>query len=99
MDFMTQNKQKRAISQPDKKSASLTARRSFVAASLKFGGVGQNFVKVKHAGRTHLQYALTEFFASKQKICLLRPAPISGRRKDIKKEKHHSQLRFERHFK
>ena len=45
------------------------ARRFFVAASLNLSRVGQNFVQVKHAGRTRLQYALTEFFAKYKKIC------------------------------
>ena len=35
----------------------------FVAASLKFGKVEQNFVKVKHTGSTRLQHSLTVFFA------------------------------------
>ena len=55
MDVVTLNKQKSAIKLPDKKF--------FVAASLKFGKVGQNFVKAKHAGCTHLQHSLTVFFA------------------------------------
>ena len=55
MDFVTLNKQKSAIKLPDK--------RFFVTASLKFGRVGQNFVKVKHASRTRLQHSLTVFFA------------------------------------
>ena len=63
MDFVTLNKQKRAISSPDKKLGSPDARQFFGVASLKFGRVGQHFVKVKHASRTRLQYALTEFFA------------------------------------
>ena len=77
MDFVTLNKQKSAIKSPDKKLATQGARRFFVAASLKFGKVGKNFVKAKHAGRTRLQHSLTVFFflQSKQKFCLVRPAP------------------------
>ena len=60
MDFVALNKQKSAITSSDKKS---WARRFFVAASLKFGKVGQNFVKAKHTGRTRLQHSLTDFFA------------------------------------
>ena len=47
----------------DKKLVSSEGSPFFVAASLKFGSVGQNFVQVKHTGRTGLQYSLTEFFA------------------------------------
>lgn len=43
------------------------ARRFFVAASLNLSRVGQNFVQVKHADRTRLQYAWTEFFAKQTK--------------------------------
>ena len=60
MDFVTMNKQESEIKSPDKKSES--PRRFFVAASLKFGKVGQNFVKAKHAGRTRLQHSLTVFY-------------------------------------
>ena len=67
MDFLTLNKKKSAIKSPDK---------IFVAASLKFGKVRQNFVKAKHAGRTRLQHWLTVLFLqSKQTFCLVRPAP------------------------
>ena len=78
MDFVTLNKQESAIKSPDKKSESQGTRRFFVAASLKFGKVGQNFVKTKHAGRTRLQHSLTVFLQSKQKFCLVRPAPITS---------------------
>ena len=61
MDFVTQHKQKSAIKSLDKKSASPRGS-PIVAASLKFGKVGQNFVKVKQAGRTRLQHLLTVFF-------------------------------------
>ena len=46
MDFVTLNKQKSAIKSPSKNC------QFFVAPSLKFGKVGQNFVKAKHTGRT-----------------------------------------------
>ena len=39
------------------------ASRFFDAASLKFGKVGQNFVKAKQAGHTRLQRSLTVIFA------------------------------------
>ena len=63
MDFVTLNKQKSVINLPDKKSASPKGRQFFVMASLKFGKVGQNFVKAKHTGRTRLQHSLTIFFS------------------------------------
>ena len=65
MDFVTLNRQKSVIKSPDKKSAS--TRRFFVAASLKFGKVGQNFVKAKHGGRTRPQHSLTVFFSKVNK--------------------------------
>ena len=58
--FVTLNNQNSVIKSPDKKSG---ARRFFVATSLKFGEVGQNFVKAKHVGRTRLQLSLTVFLA------------------------------------
>ena len=75
MDFVTLNKQERAINRLTKHCRAQGARRYFVAASLKFGKVGQNFVKTKHAGRTRLQHSLTVFLQSKQKFLLVRPAP------------------------
>ena len=63
---MTLNKKKSAIKLPDKKIGE---------ASLKFGKVGQNFGKAKDAGRTRVQHSLTVFLQSKQKFCLVRPAP------------------------
>ena len=50
---MTLNKQKGAINSPDK---------FFLAASLKFGKVEQNFVKAKHVGRTRLHHSFPVFF-------------------------------------
>ena len=63
MGFVTLNKQKSAIKSPDIKPGAQGARRFFVAASLKFGKLGPNFVKTKHAGRTRLQHSSTVFFA------------------------------------
>ena len=73
MAFVTLNKQNSVIKLPDKK---LGARRFFVAASLKFGKVRQNFVKAKQVGPTRLQLLLTLFWQSKQKFCLVRPTPM-----------------------
>ena len=58
--FVTLHTQNSVIKSSDKKSG---ARRFFVAASLKFGKVGQNFVKAKHVGRTRLQLSLTVLLA------------------------------------
>ena len=56
MDFVPLNKQKHAISSPDKilASSALRAHPLFVMTFLEFSRVGQNFVKVKHTGCTHL---------------------------------------------
>ena len=62
MDFVTLNKQKSAIKSPD-----FLGSPFFVAASLKFGKVGQNFVKAKDAGCTRLQHSLTFFFCKVNK--------------------------------
>ena len=77
MDFVTLNKQKSAIKSPDKKSASPRGSLIFVAASLKFGKVRQNFVRVKHAGPTHLQHSLTVFFCKVNKNSVSCDRPIS----------------------
>ena len=58
--FVRLNIQNSVIKSLDKKSG---ARRFFVAASLRFGKVGQIFVKGKHVGRTRLQLSLTVFLA------------------------------------
>ena len=60
MDFVTLNKQKSAIKSPDKKLAS-------PRASLKFGKVGQNFVKAKDAGRNSSTALVDSFFCKVNK--------------------------------